>query len=415
MSKYATQFVRVFGALALVVAFVATAVSTNAVSNLTSVVNSGDDADVDTDTKYKYEVVVSNSNYANVNQNVNANSNTGGNKLNGNIASEGGGNSLTTGDASVVTTMGVQANSNVTAVEMPSMAGMMNATELVNTGDDADVDTDVSVENKVSVFNKNKAFVNQGCGTGGNYIHTLMLGGPQSGCDANTGKNTASGNIGDATMTTGNAGVATEMMAAVNSNQTVVGGGDDDMGALLNQTTVTNTGDDADVDTDVTSKSKVKVANYNFGVFNQFVNASANTGKNSAKKGIGGTDMTTGDAGVLSAMEVEANTNVTGVSGSALGPMSVNVFDIVNTGDDFDGDADSETEVKTKVKNGGYLNSYQSLMLHSETGYNYVHGNVGTSSVGTGSGATGSSLLTGGNSNMTVLGSLGMLLSLLAL
>ena len=240
-------------------------------------------------------------------------------------------------------------------------------------------------------------------------------GGHHGGCTANTGNNDANDNIGGSSMTTGAAAVSTVMGADVNHNQTVIGSDAAGQGQMVNDTSVTNTGNNAMVNTMVNSATRTRVQNYNSGMFNQFVKGHSNTGHNDANDNIGGTAMTTGAAGVATEMGVNANTNVTGIGGSAYAPGSVNVFDVVNTGDDFDGDADTSSTLKTHVNNGSTLSSYQSMWVQSNTGHSYTNDNVGMTTMMTGVGATGSSLHTGGNTNMTVLGSLGTLLSLLAL
>lgn len=422
MSKYTTRVIRAAGMASLTAVFAVAYTGAFAVSNGTSVVNSGDNAQVSTSNNYENSVKVNNHNDATVMQNVTANSNTGHNDANGNISMNGGGGtSMTTGNAVVNTVMGVTANENTTVVSMPAGQGGMNLTDVVNTGDKAKVNTDVSSTNKVTVQNSNSAYVSQGCGGGKTpSVGVLSVlgskyGSHHGGCSANTGHNDANNNIGGTSMLTGTALVDTTMGANVNHNQTVVGSDAVGQGQMVNDTSVTNTGDKANVNTMVNSATRTRVLNYNSGMFNQFVKGNSNTGHNDANDNIGGAGMETGNGVVDVNMGVTANTNVTGIGSSAMGPASVNVFDVVNTGDNFDGDADTSSTLKTHVHNGSSLSSYQSMWALSNTGYSYTNDNVGMTSMLTGVGATGSSMYNSGNTNMTVLGSLGTLLSLLAL
>lgn len=393
MSKYTTKVIHAAGITALTTVFTVFSTGAFAASNGTSIVNSGDNARVETESEYESSIGVTNSNTAVVTQGVTAGANTGGNSANRNI----GATSMTTGAATVGTTLGVEVNHNTTGIDVPNSNGGVNLFDMVNTGNNADVEAEVEIENAIGVNNANLATTIQSVDA-----------------DATTGDNAMRRNIGPSTMATGNAAVGTNAWVDANHNTTAVGLGGSN-GALLNDTMITNTGDDATVETEAESETSIRVRNSNVGSFTQMVLGDSNTGYNRLARNIGATGLSTGNAGVSTSLGVEANHNLTGIGGSALSPAGVNLFDLVNTGDDFDGEAESETELQIAVSNGNSLWSLQSLMVNSNTGYSNARRNVGSSLMMTGAGAVGSSLYSGGNHNTTLMGVLGSLLGLLAM
>jgi len=385
MSKYATKVVRVAGITALTTAFAMFSTGALAATNGTSVVNSGDRVNIESEVEKESTVIVNNNNTAATTQTVLSNANTGGNSANRNI----GGTSVTTGNAVTSSALGVEANHNTTAISMPSTGADANLTDVVNTGNRADVETEVEIENTVVVNNTNSLYSMQGATS-----------------NSNTGANRASRNIGPTAVTTGNAGVSTDMWVDGNRNETAIGSMSGNGGSLLNSTMVTNTGNRADVESEAESETTVIVNNTNMGWFSQYMMGNSGTGLNLASRNIGATGVATGNALVSANMGVEANHNTTGIGGSALAPTGINLFDVVNTGNYFEGEAESETELVTVVNNGNLLTSLQSLFLNSNTGYSSARRNIGSSLISTGVGATGSSVYSGGNHNMTLIGSL---------
>ena len=101
-------------------------------------VNTGDDAVIDTEAEVETDVNVTNSNTATVTQSVVSNANTGNNTANGGI----GGSSITTGQALVGAGVSANTNSNLTALEFGGSNLASNLTDIVNTGDDAQVETE---------------------------------------------------------------------------------------------------------------------------------------------------------------------------------------------------------------------------------------------------------------------------------
>lgn len=392
MSKYATKVVRVAGITALTTAFAMFSTGALAATNGTSVVNSGDRVNIESEVEKESTVIVNNNNTAATTQTVLSNANTGGNSANRNI----GGTSVTTGNAVTSSALGVEANHNTTAISMPSTGADANLTDVVNTGNRADVETEVEIENTVVVNNTNSLYSMQGATS-----------------NSNTGANRASRNIGPTAVTTGNAGVSTDMWVDGNRNETAIGSMSGNGGSLLNSTMVTNTGNRADVESEAESETTVIVNNTNMGWFSQYMMGKSDTGLNLASRNIGATGVATGNALVSANMGVEANHNTTGIGGSALAPTGINLFDVVNTGNYFEGEAESETELVTVVNNGNLLTSLQSLFLNSNTGYSSARRNIGSSLISTGVGATGSSVYSGGNHNMTLIGSLIALAGLL--
>jgi hypothetical protein len=369
--------------------------------NDTSVINSGDHVDVNSSTNTSSSTFVNNNNSAAVNQTVNASSNTGGNDANGNISLGGAGTSINTGAAAVNTALSVEANLNQTGISGGSTA-TSNLTDVVNTGDDLDVNTSANNANFVSVNNSNNAYVNQAVDA-----------------KANTGKNDANSNIGGGTINTSGAAVGTELGVKVNKNETAVGGlgaGSLTAGSLVNATSATNTGDWVDINTSANNSNAVFVSNYNSLYSDQYVNAKANTGYNDANSNIGGGDIHTGPAGVSTGASVEANHNATGIAGW-LGSLSLsgNVGDFVNTGDDLEANTSVNNASFSDVLNTNELYSYQAVWEKSNSGKNDANFNIGHTFIGTNGAGVGTGLGLTANANWTGIGWLGSWLGWLSI
>jgi len=327
---------------------------------------------------------------------VKSSSNTGYNTANGNISS-GGGTSITTGVATTAVQANASANSNTTLLGLGGSSVGSNMTEIINTGDDADIDTEVETETNIGVGNFNSAVMNQ-----------FVEG------SANTGFNGASGNIGPAGLSTGNAQVGVELEALANENLTLIGGGSAN-GGLGNSTIITNTGEDVEVETEVENETNIGISNINLMFANQAIFGSSNSGYNAANSNIGNTEVTTGSALLLSSLGLGGNTNATGIEASVLSPNAENLVDIANTGDDLETESEMELETNLAVENTNSMLSSQIFLVSSNTGFSETSTNIGGSSVLSGASGTGAESSTSGNTNMTVIGMLGTLLNLLAL
>ncbi|QQS43607.1 hypothetical protein IPM65_05660 [Candidatus Roizmanbacteria bacterium] len=268
-----------------------------AASDTTNIVNSGDDAQVTTSSSTSTNVNVSNTNVAAITQQVQAHVNTGHNSADGNISLNGAGTSIMTGSALSQIGLDVDANENQTAIAVSSGDGDSNLTDIVNTGDDADIDTSANSTTNVSVNSMNSAFVQQAAN-----IH------------ANTGHNDADDNIGSGpTLTTGNAAAAVGFDVDVNDNTTAIGLGGG-MSSLSsheggNMTSIVNTGDDLDTDTNVHTSTSMSSSSSNLMTVLQSIMTHTNSGHNDADDNIGGTGMMTGGAGVQVGSAAEGNSN----------------------------------------------------------------------------------------------------------
>ncbi len=387
-------------------------------SNDTSVINSGDNVEVTSNTTQTTHVDVDNNNDADIDQSVVAVANTGGNVASRNISFEGGGTSITTGDASTNVNMEANANQNVTEVTIGNNCCGGNVTDVVNTGDDLRVDTRSTTNNRVDINNDNNADVDQ------NVVAV-----------SNTGLNFADRNIGDTSINTGDADVDVDQRANVNRNFTAVEMGS--MGASSNQTFVTNTGDDVRVETRAEEENRVDVDNDNDADIDQDVIAVANSGLNFADRNIasfeeedenGAVEINTGEARVDTDMRVNANQNVTWVSMSegegdhccrdetrreeeefenVEGCCDGNRNEVVNTGDDFRLESRSEVENNIDVDNDNDLDVDQNVFEIANSGLNFASRNIGETEIFTGDTEVGANLAVTGNRNRTFIGNFG--------
>src|SRR5690606_9666232 len=194
---------------------------------------------------------------------------------------------------------------------------------IINTGGNATINDSSTQNSTTAVNNQNTANVGQ----------TVNA-------SANTGGNTANGNIsfgGNAgNITTGNAVVYNELVAAANSNQTGVSG---NCHGAPGGSSVVNTGTDLTYDGSDTANCVTTITNGNGAVINQVVYASANTGDNQANGNIaigGGSAgvITTGDAAVGTLLVTRANENVVlvgGTNGNGGPGNGANIY-LINTG-----------------------------------------------------------------------------------
>ncbi len=271
-----------------------------ALSNGTGIVNSGDGVNVRSNTSSQMNIDVDQRNDANVMQRVNADVNTGHNDASGNIATNGGGTAgITSGDAGLNVGLAVEANSNEIGIAGMSQNGGDNFTDIVNTGDDSRINTSTDTRTNVNVDSRNSSFVRQN-------IDSHM----------NTGYNSANDNIGGGgEIMTGEAVANVGLEAALNQNQIGISMGNSDMGSAsaMNDTIVTNTGDDLDSDTRVNTRSDIFVRSSNRMSSEQHVSSHSNSGWNDAMDNIGGnsSSLMSGNAGMNSGASVMGNLNTT--------------------------------------------------------------------------------------------------------
>ncbi len=232
-------------------------------------------------------------------------SDTGHNHADGNINRNGDAGVVKTGDTEVNVAMNASANNNNTTVSGGSQGANANA-DVVNTGDDVDVNNSANNTNRTGVTNNNYADVDQ-----------------KVNAKANTGYNTANGNISYGGVAgyiqTGNATVNVLMNADVNNNTTNVADDSAGMnGGSNNGTALLNTGDDVTVNSSSNNNTTIEVINTNVLNLSQRVASYANTGENSAAGNIGAVAgvIATGDATSSTNMDVHANTNCTLVGGT---------------------------------------------------------------------------------------------------
>jgi LPXTG-motif cell wall-anchored protein len=284
--------------------------------------------------------VVSNANNATINQSCGGGQNTdqkggcsaitGGNNSSNNIAFGADAGVIHTGDAIVDVELNASVNNNKTQINGTGAGGAGAHADVVNSGDDFDLDNSADSETNTVVNNDNRARINQN-------VNAV----------ADTGHNTANYNIsfgGNAgVITTGNAIVNVVMNADANNNDTQIsepsagmGGGS---GASAN-TEVLNTGNNATINNSATTNNNTIVNNTNVLDLTQNVNAISNTGNNTANDnistgcgcsgrfacispctavgGIAG-GIYTGDAFIETFMSVTANQNHTVIGDPAIG------------------------------------------------------------------------------------------------
>lgn len=365
----------------------------------TSLVNSGDNADVNSNVTKVNTIDIVSENKAHVMQYMDASANSGGNTIEGNI----GGGSLVTGAALVQGEFMTQANTNTVGLSLGSQGGNNGqGLEVVNTGDDASIVSNWTEHKELNVTNKNDATVYQ-----------KLYG------KSNSGENHLDGNIGTGgsnNVTTGTAQVGAEMGVALNKNTTLVNGGSNPSAVQGSETSLTNTGDDAHVNTSWSSHNSLDVMNKNYANVTQMMHTYSNSGKNHVMDGIGGGNLTTGQAGFLGEFGVVANENTTGLSGLGMGSSLLgSMTELVNTGDYLHANSSLNETNTAHVSSTNYLYEKQSFEHKSNSGYNHLDGNIGGGMTHTGMATGWNGAAVNANSNATVLGSMADVLHFLAL
>ena len=112
-----------------------TATSTPQASD-TLIINTGDDVEVDSSSSTESDTEIDNRNDANVDQEVNVGANTGNNTANRNISFGGDAGTIVTGDATVLSEVITEANTNQTGVSGTCAAPSGSDGSITNTGDD---------------------------------------------------------------------------------------------------------------------------------------------------------------------------------------------------------------------------------------------------------------------------------------
>ncbi len=393
-----------------------------AADNDTTIVNSGDNSDVTTSVTENTKVTVKNMNIANISQESMSVNNTGNNTANGNIAFPdvcgnpclSGGTGITTGNAASTNTMAVDANTNTTLVDLPSSGTSTSSTNVVNTGDDLDVDTASTTNTTVEVRNTNFANVFQ-----------------SSVSMNNTGWNQANGNIGDTGIVTGAAGSVNDMSAHVNANTTAISVGSGTVypgGSSFadcpeciptcdgagNCSTIVNSGDGLDVTTRTTTNTRVEVNNFNMLNAWQMASALNNSGWNRSNDNIYGASIATGNAGSTTGMSIDANRNQTGVVLDESMPLGTLSFMTLKSGDKADLDSTANTNTTVSELGMNFLCLDQQNMSWSSSGWNVSVENIGGTGTSTGHTGGASNMNATGNNNTTLVGGVGYVLELLS-
>jgi hypothetical protein len=215
------------------------------------------------------------SNNADIDNNVSAYADTGNNSAEGNT---GGNVGIETGDAEVNVDVANTVNSNSAEVDC---CGLGDVDVLISeNGEDSDNTVELGLESTTEVYQENEADVD-------NDVDAY----------AGTGENDADGNTGgDVEIKTGKASVGVALSTTANSNSAMVGSGDG--GGSLSAWIVGN-GKDSDNDIKIGLLHTTLLAQANEADVDNDVDASADTGNNSADDNTGGEVMIdTGDAEV---------------------------------------------------------------------------------------------------------------------
>lgn len=381
-----------------------------AATNYTSVANTAGSASVNTSSNETVSVGVVNTNVAVVSQETTQMNNTGGIVANGNISlgpcgeCTGAGSTVATGSINSTSSNTADVNHNTTAIEVSGAGSANNTTDVVNTGNQANVNTNANSDVNVGVMNYNNALVDQ---------QTTQLN--------STGGVAANNNIGPVGIVTGGVTSGASNSLSANTNMTAVSvapsmlptttvGGC--FGCALpctggNCTSVVNSGRNLNLNSSTTSNVNVGVMNSNMLFARQFTGQMNNTGMVVTNNNIGGTMVGTGGITAGAANALSGNTNTTGIAvGETLMPMgAMNLLDLVNTGVNAQVSANSNTNTNTGAVNGNLFFGSQSSTAGNSTGFYMASSNIGYSVATTGSVNSGSTSTLGVNQNNTFYGS----------
>jgi len=284
-------------------------------------------------------------------------------------------------------------------------AAFADSTDVVNTGNHVTVDNGSSSSTNVNVTNNNTANVSQ---SSDNHV--------------NTGGNDANRNIGDTSVSTGNATVGNAFDTKVNSNSTNIS----NVGNTSNNsTTLTNTGDHVLLFGNGGDTTNVRVTNNNNADISQHASNYVNTGGNDANRNIGDVNIDTGNASVANVFSAYANKNVTDISG--VGGHGHDSLDITNTGDhvtvgchdaaltllflnDFEGNGCGDS-TNINVRNHNDADISQDAYNKVNTGKNDANRNIsldGDVSIMTGTASVGNLFSAWANANGTAINGTGL-------
>lgn len=375
-----------------------------------NVLNSGNGLSTTTSSNATSYTAVNNGNTTIINQGANVSANTGGNHADGNIAIGGGPSGLIlTGNASTSTSFLVTGGGNVTLIGGNGTNGPGDGASIIlaNSGNNSHFSTQSNSAHYTIVTNSNRAILSQTCGYPIGKDQLLV---DMGSCMANTGGNTANGNIGighDAgVIVTGDARVDVNMTADANHNNTVISGGGNTSGA---NSDIVNSGNNVGVNSNANSSNSIGVNNNNNATVNQTVNARANTGNNTANGNIsfGGVAgfIKTGNATVNVSMTANLNSNNTTIN-SGSGDSATAQTNIITTGNNLNDNTNSNTVNNTSVNNNNNLSVWQLIVSFVNTGLNSALGNIGaaTGIIHTGNANSKSNTGVVGNTNCTWIG-----------
>jgi len=379
----------------------------------TQVANTGDGVSVSNDSSSNSTTYVANGNTTTINQAVNATANTGGNKADRNISIGGQAGVITTGDAAINTSFLVTANGNVTLIGGNGSNGGPGSGAsiyITNTGNNSQFSSSSSSNHYIVVTNTNRALISQMCGSA---IPDNQLVVSSNDCFANTGYNVSDRNIGQGSdagvIQTGDAELNVSQTAVANSNKNTV---NQPNGQANTNTSVINTGNNADISVNSSTNQNTQVENNNQANIYQTVYATANTGYNRANRNIsfGGNAgvINTGNATVNVDTRAYANKNDTKIvnSGSGNANNGGQHSLISNTGNDFSYKSNQVNNSKTTVTNNNFLTVVQNFIANASTGFNSAIKNIGTLAAGiinTGNATVDINAKVSANTNKTII------------
>ncbi len=333
-------------------------------------VNTGDNVTETNQSEITSATEVDNNNTAAVNQQVTATANTGHNEAGKNISFGGNAGIIVTGNAGVQTTAKADTNKNTTSIGY-SGGSSNTSSDTTNTGNGMTKTSSTQNTTLTMVNNNNETVINQ-----------------QAQTEANTGHNTADGNIsigGSAgVILTGSAYTSTNFLATANGSVILIGGDSNGNGPGSGASIIlVNTGDNNDFASRLMKQRSTTVRNSNSALISQSCGAGqalcmANTGYNHADRNIGLAGsagiIQTGDALVYVDMKADANDNSTTIANN--GNSSQNSTDILNTGDNTSSDTSTSDTNNTDVTNTDKAAINQQVNAVANTGYNTANRNI---------------------------------------
>lgn len=188
--------------------------------------------------------------------------------------------------------------------------------------------------------------------------------------------------------------------ALVLSNVVVVAAAD-------NATVVTNTGSNATVNSSANNTTVVNVTNVNNATVAQTDVSNNTTGGNTESGNISlccstGAGIVTGNAGSVSNMNTDVNSNTTAVVLPSNGGAN-NYGDVANTGANFTGNLSANSTTVVGVTNSNNLTVAQTNVANNNTGDNTSNANIGNNGILTGDAVSVSNMNVEGNQNHTAV------------